>query len=83
MTVISSRIAAQKILLARFDGEDPVAQKQSRRKRPIDLDIGAVIQQCELKQLEPREIGQETVRILGVTVAASSLRTAMIPLTSE
>ena len=64
MTLISARSAAQKVLLARLDGQDPAAEKQSRRKRPVGLEIGAVVQQYKLEYLEPREIGLETVRIL-------------------
>ena len=64
MTLISARSAAQKILLARLDGQDPAAEKQSQRRRPAGLEIGAVIQQYKLEYLEPREIGLETVRIL-------------------
>ena len=64
ITLISARAAAQKILLARLDGQDPAAEKQLRRKRPVGLEIGAVIQQYKLEYLEPRGIGLETVRIL-------------------
>lgn len=64
MTLISARTAAQKVLLARLDGQDPAAEKQARRRRPVGLEIGAVIQQYKLEYLEPREIGLETVRIL-------------------
>ena len=64
MTLISARTAAQKVLLARLDGQDPAAEKQSRRKRPVGLEIGEVVQQYKLEYLEPREIGLETVRIL-------------------
>ena len=63
-TLISARTAAQKVLLARLDGQDPAAEKQSRRKRPVGLEIGEVVQQYKLEYLEPREIGLETVRIL-------------------
>lgn len=64
MTLFSARSAAQKILLARLDGQDPAGEKQSRRKRPDGLEIGAVVQQYKREYLEPREIGLETVRIL-------------------
>ena len=64
LTLISARTAAQKILLARLDGQDPAAEKQTRRKRPVGLDIGAVVQQYKLEYREQREIGLETVRIL-------------------
>lgn len=64
MTLISARSAAQKILLARLAGQDPAAEKQSRRKRPAGLEIGAVIAQYKREYLEPREIGGETVRVL-------------------
>ena len=64
MTLISARTAAQKILLARLDGQDPAAAKQSRRKRPVGLEIGAVVQHCKLEFREQREIGLETVSIL-------------------
>jgi integrase len=64
MTLISARTAAQKILLARLDGQDPATEKQLRRKRPVGLEIGAVIRRYKLEYLEPREIGSETVRIL-------------------
>jgi hypothetical protein len=64
MTLISARTAAQKVHLARLDGQDPAGEKQSRRRRPASLEIGAVIQKYKLEYLEPREIGLETVRIL-------------------
>jgi hypothetical protein len=63
MTLISARTAAQRILLARLDGQDPAAEKQSRRKRPVGLEVGAVVQPYKLEYRELREIGLETVSI--------------------
>ncbi len=34
LTLMMARAAAQKILLARLDGQDPAAEKQLRRKQP-------------------------------------------------
>ena len=64
LTLFSARAAAQKILLARLDGQDPAAAKQAGRKRPAGLRLEEVIAQYRTDYLEPREVGGETLRIL-------------------
>ncbi|WP_421693931.1 tyrosine-type recombinase/integrase [Aestuariivirga sp.] len=70
LTLFMARAAAQKIMLARLDGQDPAAEKQSRRKRPSSLSLELVIQQYKAEYLEPRGVGKETMRILMKIVLA-------------
>ena len=64
LTLFSVRAAAQKILLARLDGQDPAAAKQASRRRPAGLRLEEVIAQYRTDYLEPRGVGGETLRIL-------------------
>ena len=64
LTLIAARAAAQKILLARLEGQDPAADKQSRRRRRAGLDVRDILDQYRAEYLEPRQIGRETHRIL-------------------
>jgi integrase len=70
MTLPMARAAAQKIMLARLGGEDPAAEKQSKRKRPAGLSIGEIIKQYKAEYLEPRQVGRETSRVLERIVLA-------------
>jgi integrase len=64
MTLAMARTAAQKIMLARLDGQDPAAEKQSKRKRPAGLSVSEIVNQYRAEYLDPREVGRETGRIL-------------------
>jgi integrase len=64
LTLHSARMAAQKILLARLDGQDPAATKQASRRRPSGLRLEDVIVQYKTDYLEPRDVGGETRRVL-------------------
>ncbi len=64
LTLFSARAAAQKILLARLDGQDPSAARQASRRRPAGLRLEEVIAQYRTDYLEPRGVGGETLRIL-------------------
>lgn len=71
LTLIMARTAAQKILLARLDGQDPAAEKQLRRKQPAGLTIDEAIARYKAEYIEPRGIGVETKRILDRNLLAT------------
>ena len=64
LTLFSARAAAQKILLARLDGQDPAAAKQASRRRTEGLTIEETIARYKTEYLEPRAVGGETIRVL-------------------
>jgi integrase len=70
MTLAIARTAAQKVLLARLDGQDPATEKQAKRRRPAGLSVGEIIRQYKSEYLDPREVGRETSRILERIVLA-------------
>jgi hypothetical protein len=70
MTLAMAWTAAQKIMLARLDGQDPAAEKRSKRKRPAGLSVGEIVLQYKAEYLEPREVDTETSRILERIVLA-------------
>lgn len=71
LTLVMARNAAQKVLLARLDGQDPAAEKQLKRKQPHGLTIDDAVERYTVEYLEPRQIGRETKRILERIVLAA------------
>ena len=59
LTLFTAQAAAQKILLARLDGQDPAAAKQASRKRPAGLRLEDVIAQYPGGRHEVEELDLE------------------------
>src|SRR5262245_1597987 len=64
ITLISARIAAQKILAARLDGRDPAGERRAARKRVVVDSVDEVVGEYLTRHIAQTRSANETERIL-------------------